>query len=468
MKKEWKKILASPKILVVLFIIQCIPIIYTSVFVGSMWDPYGNTEQLPVAVVNEDEAADFEGEEVAVGADTVENLRDNEKFDWHFPSQKEAAEGLKNGDYFLVVTIPESFSQKAVTVFDEKPEKPEITYETNPGYSMTGEIIAGRGSEKVTEEVSGQLQSSYTEAWTTAINDMKEGYSQNEEKLGAMEEKLAQLKEASAGLADNLQAQAPAAGAQAGELNKAIAELEKGIGQLKEAQSSALEEAGTLNLEEGNTSQFLNPISINEESMTEVDNYGSGFTPYILSISLFIGAIAFHVFYSMNDTLREGMRGWTGKLSVVMMQAIMQALIAALVLDFFMHVEIGDRLLFYNMTVLTSLTFMMGITLLVSSLGNIGRFLAVLFLVFQIGTSAGTFPIKVSPALFQKLHEFSPMTYSIKGMREAMFDFTESVAPGEILLILGILSLVLTILWAAVFQLFHKRPDLHEKMENAV
>ncbi|SIS40028.1 YhgE/Pip domain-containing protein [Salimicrobium flavidum] len=468
MKQEWKQLLTKPKMLVVLFIIQCIPIIYTSVFVGSMWDPYGNTEELPVAVVNEDEPATFEGEEVSVGADTVQNLRENDKFDWHFVSEDKAQSGLKNGDYFLVVTIPASFSSNAVTVFEEEPVEPQITYETNPGYSMTGEIIAGRGSDQVTEEVSEELQGSYTEAWTAVITDMREGYAQNEEKLASMEEQLTQLEEASAGLAASLQGTVPSAGAEAGELNAAITELEEGIHQLKEAQGTALEEAGSLNMGEGNTSQFLNPVSINEEAMTEVDNYGSGFTPYILSISLFIGAIAFHVFYRTNDTLRYGRKGWTGKLSVVLFQAVMQAVIAAFVLDVFMHVEVGNTWMFYGMTVITSLVFMMGVTLLVSSLGNIGRFLAVLFLVFQIGTSAGTFPIELSNSLFQALHEFSPMTYSIKGMREAMFDFTGSIAPGEIFLILGSLFFVLMILWGAVFRLFHKHPSLYEKIQNAV
>lgn len=468
MKQEWKNLLTNPKMLVVLFIIQCIPIIYTSVFVGSMWDPYGNTEDLPVAVVNQDEAATFEGEEVNVGADTVGNLRENDKFDWRFVTEEKARSGLKNGDYFLVVTIPETFSTNAVTVFGEEPVEPQITYETNPGYSMTGEIIAGNGSDQVTEEVSEELQASYAEAWTTATEDLKEGYARNEEKLTTMEDRLAELKEASASLASNLQRTAPAAGAEAGELNTAIAELEEGIRQLKEAQGSALEEAGSLNLEEGNTSQFLHPVSIQEKTMTEVDNYGSGFTPYILSISLFIGAIAFHVLYKTNDALREGMKGWTGKFSVVVVQAIMQALIAAFVLDVLMHVEIGNTWMFYGMTVITSLTFMMGVTLLVSALGNIGRFLAVLVLVFQIGTSAGTFPIALSNSFFRSMHSFSPMTYSIKGMREAMFDFTGKIAPGEIFLILGGLFLVLTMLWAIVFRLFYKRPGLYEKIKNAV
>ncbi|SDJ35208.1 YhgE/Pip domain-containing protein [Salimicrobium halophilum] len=467
MKQEWKKLIKNPKILVILFIIQCIPIIYTSVFVGSMWDPYGNTEELPVAVVNNDEAATFGEETVQVGQDTVDELKENDKFDWHFVSEKEAEEGLENGDYFLTVTIPKTFSSHAVTVFDETPEEPQLTYNTNPGYSMTGEIIAGRGSRQVTDEVSQELQSAYTDVWSTAITDMRDGLTRNEEKLATMEDRLKDLQAASEELTSGLQAAAPSVASKAGQLSTSISELKEGIRQLKEAQGDALQETSDLNLAEANTSTFLEPIQINEESMTEVENYGSGFTPYILSISLFIGAIAFHVFYKTNDMLEAGMKGWTGKFSVVLFQGVMQALIAAFVLDFLMHVEVGNTWMFYGMTVATSLTFMMAVTLFVSAFGNIGRFLAVLLLVLQIGTSAGTFPIELSGTLFQKLHEFSPMTYSIKGLREAMFDFTGSVAPSEIFLILGGLSVLLTFLWFLVFRLFQKRPALYEKIQNA-
>ncbi|WP_347861998.1 YhgE/Pip family protein [Salimicrobium sp. PL1-032A] len=375
--------------------------------------------------------------------------------------------GLKDGDYFLTVTIPETFSGQAVTVFDDSPEEPRLIYNTNPGYSMTGEIIAGQGSRQVTEEVSKELQSAYTDVWSKAITDMRSGLSENEDELAAMQERLSELQAASEELTSGLEAAAPSVASQAGQLSSSISELKEGIRQLKEAQAEALEETGDLHLAEENTSTFLEPIEINEKSMTEVENYGSGFTPYILSISLFIGAIAFHVFYKTNDMLNAGVRGWFGKFGVVLFQGVMQALIAAFVLDVIMNVGIENRWMFYGMTIATSLTFMMAVTLFVSAFGNIGRFLAVLLLVVQIGTSAGTFPIELSGKLFRTLHEFSPMTYSIKGFREAMFDFTGSIAPGEIFFILGGLASILALLWLLVFRLFEKHPALYEKIQNA-
>ena len=44
-----------------------IPSIYTVVFLGSMWDPYGNSGNLPVAVVNKDKAVDYNDKKLDVG-----------------------------------------------------------------------------------------------------------------------------------------------------------------------------------------------------------------------------------------------------------------------------------------------------------------------------------------------------------------------------------------------------------------
>ena len=55
LKEEWKKLLRNKLMLVVVVAIIAIPTIYTTLFLGSMWDPYGSVENLPVALVNQDQ-----------------------------------------------------------------------------------------------------------------------------------------------------------------------------------------------------------------------------------------------------------------------------------------------------------------------------------------------------------------------------------------------------------------------------
>ena len=81
LKREWQKISKNPWMIIILIAIITIPAIYTSVFLGSMWDPYGDADQLPVAVVNHDKKVNYEGKTLQVGDDLVKNLKDSGSLD---------------------------------------------------------------------------------------------------------------------------------------------------------------------------------------------------------------------------------------------------------------------------------------------------------------------------------------------------------------------------------------------------
>ena len=75
MKEEWKNIAGSTWIKVVLAAIIVIPMLYSGIFLGSMWDPYGNADKIPVAVVNEDNKVTYNGSSLHIGEDLVANLK---------------------------------------------------------------------------------------------------------------------------------------------------------------------------------------------------------------------------------------------------------------------------------------------------------------------------------------------------------------------------------------------------------
>ena len=132
-RQEWKGLLRNPLLLVVMVAIIAIPTIYTTLFLGSMWDPYGNVEHLPVAVVNLDQPVTVEGETYDIGQSLVDNLKEEPALDFHFMGQEEAQEGLADGTYYMVITIPEDFSQRAASITEAHPQTMELKYETNPG-----------------------------------------------------------------------------------------------------------------------------------------------------------------------------------------------------------------------------------------------------------------------------------------------------------------------------------------------
>ena len=79
-RQEWKKLLHNKILLVVILAVIAIPSIYTTLFLGSMWDPYGNTDKLPVAVVNEDQPVEYQGAALDIGGELVKKLKEEKDY----------------------------------------------------------------------------------------------------------------------------------------------------------------------------------------------------------------------------------------------------------------------------------------------------------------------------------------------------------------------------------------------------
>lgn len=144
-----------------------IPTIYTTFFLGSMWDPYGNVDKLPVAVVNLDKACDYNGNELAVGDELVENLKEDASLDFSFVDAKTAQAGLDDGTYYMVITIPDNFSYNATTLLEDNPQKMELKYKTNPGKNY----IASKMSESAIKTITSSIEGSVTEVYAESVFD---------------------------------------------------------------------------------------------------------------------------------------------------------------------------------------------------------------------------------------------------------------------------------------------------------
>lgn len=102
--------------IIVMIGISLIPALYNIIFLSLMWDPYGQLSDLPVAVVNNDKEASYNGNTMAIGKDMVSNLKENKTLDFHFVDEEEGKKGLEDGDYYMVVTLPSDLSKKTTTL----------------------------------------------------------------------------------------------------------------------------------------------------------------------------------------------------------------------------------------------------------------------------------------------------------------------------------------------------------------
>lgn len=177
-KKEFQKIWANKLLFATVIVAMCLPILYASIFLKSIWDPYGRVNHLPVAVVNLDQPTTLEGNKVDVGDKLVKELKSNDDLDWHFVSAKKAQEGLKDRKYYMIVKIPKNFSKNAASVLDTDPEKMDLTYETNGGLNFLGEVISENAMTQLKAKVSESVTKSYADVIIKMVKTVGDGMDQ--------------------------------------------------------------------------------------------------------------------------------------------------------------------------------------------------------------------------------------------------------------------------------------------------
>ena len=686
LRAEWRHLFDNKILLISMAVISFIPILYSGFFLGSIWDPYGQTKNLPVAFVNEDKGASLNGKALNVGESVEKKLKDNHDLGWEFVSKQQADEGVNNGHFYAVVTIPSDFSQKVASITESEPQQAVINFTTTPAKNYIGSLVSNQAATKVKSSVSEQITQAYAkgilenldklgigldtaangastlhdglgrlqsgtqtyvggvkqlavnqQSLTGGLAQLSDGSRKLQAGLGQLsnnlptESQLSQLSDgmkqlqsginqlnasvsnpspalvaqqnkveteaqtlaqtmkdsesdlsAAGDILQTLSTQAAASGsdsttislpqissisqaftktqtisaqtttllkdlrvltqqlsAQQTQLQAGVSILNNGVNQLTpnaitafngynsvrfannqllagsasltnglneaksgsqklangasllESRSGALID-GTSQLASGadtlankladasnrikiqptgatTQQQIANPVKSEMTEKGNVPNYGYALSPYVLSLSLFVGAIVLNVIYPIRKTFSEqesAIRWWLSKASVAGMAAFMQAAILMLVMVFFLGLTPEHPAHFIGAIYLTSFAYMSIVSLLVIVLDNPGRFLAMVLLVLQLGSSEGTFPIQTANGFFQAINPLVPMTYSIRALRQAISGGLDNTFYGVSMWVLVGFLLVANLLTIGFFAYRGKRKFAHTSVDG--
>ena len=204
MFKEWKAIFKKPNFIIVMIGISLIPALYNVIFLSSMWDPYGQLSDLPVAVVNNDKEASYNGNTMSIGKDMVSNLEQNKSLDFHFVDEDEGKKGLEDGNYYMVVTLPSDLSEKAASILSDHPEQMTINYQTSSGHSFIASKMSDSAMTQLKQNVSANVTESYTKALFQKMGDLKSGLTKAADGSEQMADGANQLAKGSQTLTTNL------------------------------------------------------------------------------------------------------------------------------------------------------------------------------------------------------------------------------------------------------------------------
>lgn len=279
-KQEWAYLRKNKILLLVFLAIIAIPTIYTTLFLGSMWDPYGKVDHLPVAIVNEDKPVTYNDETLEVGNEMVDSLKDNESLDFHFVSSKEAKDGLKNGTYYMVITIPEDFSANASTVLDEHPRKMVLDYETNPGTNYIASKLSETALNKIRTSVADTVTKTYTETVFDQIVTVGEGMAEASDGAGQLADGAIQLADGNNTITTNLNVLANSSltfkdGADT--LHVGLKQYTDGVAQLNDGSKELKDGLSTLNSGASALASGVSQLSSGSSSLAAgLNQYTSG------------------------------------------------------------------------------------------------------------------------------------------------------------------------------------------------
>ena len=197
---DLKHLCSSFFVLVIAGGVAIIPALYAWMNIYSNWDPYGNTGNIKMAIVSNDEGyRDDTGEFHNTGSQVLESMKDNTAINWQFPkTEKEAIDGVKDGKYYGALVIPKGFTNSMYNVFLENVDRPSITFYQNQKMNPVANKITDTVVEKVQTNINNQFIGVLTETVFQDANHISEDLKKDggfDEIMGHMTEVRDEMKQ---------------------------------------------------------------------------------------------------------------------------------------------------------------------------------------------------------------------------------------------------------------------------------
>lgn len=244
-----------------------IPLLYGALYLWAFWNPTENLNQVPVALVNQDRGAVAEGgdskTEIHAGDDLTTELVKKDNLKWDVTDPVNAQQGLEQGRYVAVLTIPENFSEGAASVATDHaaPTPLKVTYDDTQGY--TTRTILSSVMREVRASASAAVGKEVADQLFVSMNDIHSGLVDAADGSGELADGTATARTGSADLANGtaqlhdatgqardgasqLAAGATKAHQGAGQLASGANQLQAGTGQLASGSQQLHQGADTL------------------------------------------------------------------------------------------------------------------------------------------------------------------------------------------------------------------------------
>ena len=192
-KNDLKDIFTNKVLLVIIIGLCILPSLYAWFNIKASWDPYGNTGNISVAVINKDSGAEIMNKKVNMGDELVKELKTNKDLGWKFVDRKKALEGVNSGKYYAYIEIPSNFSENLASLVSKDIKKGTIIYTVNEKINAIAPKITSKGAITIQNEVNQTVVKTVSEVVLKAFKEAGIEIEKQLPKLSTLENNLVEV-----------------------------------------------------------------------------------------------------------------------------------------------------------------------------------------------------------------------------------------------------------------------------------
>lgn len=151
---DWRRIFSNPISIFLVVALMILPSLYAWFNIKALWDPYGNTKELPIAFYSADSGTTLGDKQLNIGEEVEKKLEENDQLGWKFVTSKEAVtKGVKSGKYYAGIYLPSEFSEDLLSFIKGEIQKPTIEYYFNAKINAIAPKITDKGATALQEQI---------------------------------------------------------------------------------------------------------------------------------------------------------------------------------------------------------------------------------------------------------------------------------------------------------------------------
>ncbi len=154
-KDDLRRIFKNYAAIIVVLALCILPSLYAWFNIKASWDPYGQeaTSQIKIGVINNDKGTNFNGNELNIGDQIIDQLKENNLMGWQFVDEVEGEKALEEGTFYATITIPDDFSEDITSLVSSDVKKGQIIYRVNEKINAIAPKLTSKGATGVQENI---------------------------------------------------------------------------------------------------------------------------------------------------------------------------------------------------------------------------------------------------------------------------------------------------------------------------